>query len=274
MSICDAVKWRQTPWSHSHIGKIIYDCKSLYSMEIFLPLMFFGGRAFFKVFNVLRALKVAFFWKLWFLTFRKMHIHAACKHRKSPKNRPCNLLIIRYLKGVFQKSLFYLPKEPLLIGERGSFATWKWHFRFLSVRRMWFRGAKVNVYASQTLISDTLRWRSRSCIIFASQMLIFNGVGLQIRHNWNAVLMGRSVWAGMSWAGFAIQLPWISGFAIRNTLYLPFFRITDAYIRWCRIANPPQLKSATTEGFLSPASLPGLWRKKSCLQGLQAAFSY
>ena len=30
-------------------------------MEIFLPLMFFGGRAFFKVFNVLRALKVAFF---------------------------------------------------------------------------------------------------------------------------------------------------------------------------------------------------------------------
>ena len=61
--------------------------------------------------------------------------------------------------------------------------------------------------------------------------------------------MGRSVWAGVSWAGFAIQPLWILGFAIRNTLYLPFFRITDAHIRWCRIANPTQrhnCKSDTT----------------------------
>ena len=45
-----------------------------------------------------------------------------------------------------------------------------------------------------------------------------------------------------SWAGFAILLHWVLGFIIRETLSLPFFRISDAYIQWCRIANPTPLK--------------------------------
>ena len=76
-------------------------------------------------------------------------------------------------------------------------------------------------------------------------LFIFNGVGLQIRHNYKSnttanptqlkECLGRS------------ELGWIcnpapTNIRICNPKYtvLTFFRITDAYIRWCRIVNPPQ----------------------------------
>ena len=60
-------------------------------------------------------------------------------------------------------------------------------------------------------------------------------------------------WAGGGWAGFAILLHWILGFVIRDILPLPFFRISDAHIQWCRIANPTQLMQQNDDtGLLRP----------------------
>ena len=113
-------------------------------------------------------------------------------------------------------------------------------------------------------------------------MLILDCVGLQIRHNW---------WAGLffvhslsriccvcvlrkeGWAGFAILLHWVLGFVIRDILPLPFFRISDAHIQWCRIANPTQLKKLFILNSFSLA-LPILgWRWRGMLLPFQGVLT-